>query len=144
MTVWREPHFQKEFTNPPARAPHDEFIVCIGHTSSVGGQLKNSGTTRDFQGRRQLRRVRPLRRAGRQVLSRTCTKVRLAQMQVCPQLRKALPTTPLAANRTSASSKTMKGALPPSSRLICGAGRHGGFGDYILFPFHVFWFIVIF
>mmetsp|Transcript_1496 Transcript_1496/g.4434 ORF Transcript_1496/g.4434 Transcript_1496/m.4434 type:complete len:340 (+) Transcript_1496:1230-2249(+) len=47
-----------------------------------------------------------------------CTKVRLAQMQVCPQLRNALPTTPFAASATSASLNTMNGALPPSSRLI--------------------------
>mmetsp|Transcript_1192 Transcript_1192/g.2569 ORF Transcript_1192/g.2569 Transcript_1192/m.2569 type:complete len:275 (-) Transcript_1192:326-1150(-) len=55
----------------------------------------------------------------------SCTNTRLAQMHVCPALRSAESTTPLAASSRSASSNTMKGALPPSSRLtrltVCAA-----------------------
>lgn len=47
--------------------------------------------------------------------ARTWTKMRLAQMQVWPAFLNAEATTPAAAVSTSASSKTMKGAFPPSS-----------------------------
>ena len=50
----------------------------------------------------------------------TCTNILLAQMQVCPAFLKADDTTPAAAWSMSASSNTMKGALPPSSRETCG------------------------
>ena len=49
----------------------------------------------------------------------TCTNILLAQMQVCPAFLKADDTTPAAAWSMSASSKTMKGALPPSSSETC-------------------------
>ena len=55
-----------------------------------------------------------------------CTKTRLVQMQVWPALRSAESTDPRAASSRSASANTMKGALPPSSRLtrcVCGWGR---------------------
>src|SRR6185437_681789 len=45
----------------------------------------------------------------------SCTKRRLAQTQVCPALRYLDAIAPLTAASRSASSKTMKGALPPSS-----------------------------
>src|SRR3954465_7199031 len=44
--------------------------------------------------------------------------MRLAQTQVCPVLRNLLPIAPTTAASRSASSKTMNGALPPSSMLI--------------------------
>ena len=43
------------------------------------------------------------------------TKIRLAQTQVCPALRNFEAIRPSAAASRSASSNTMKGALPPSS-----------------------------
>jgi hypothetical protein len=46
----------------------------------------------------------------------SCTNARLTQMHVCPALRRAEATTPRAASSRSASGKTKKGALPPSSR----------------------------
>ena len=49
----------------------------------------------------------------------TCTNILLAQMQVCPAFLKADDTTPAAAWSMSASSNTMKGALPPSSSETC-------------------------
>ena len=45
-----------------------------------------------------------------------CTKIRLAQTQVWPELRNLHAIAPLTAVSRSASSKTMKGALPPSSK----------------------------
>ena len=48
----------------------------------------------------------------------SCTYRRLAHTQVWPALRYLLTRAPSTALSTSASSKTMKGALPPSSRLI--------------------------
>ncbi|MCY1439393.1 hypothetical protein D9M71_556270 [compost metagenome] len=47
----------------------------------------------------------------------SCTRIRLAQTQVWPALRNLLCMTPAMARSRSASSKTMNGALPPSSRL---------------------------
>jgi hypothetical protein len=41
--------------------------------------------------------------------------MRLVQMQVCPAFRNLEVATSRAASSTSASSKTRKGALPPSS-----------------------------
>ncbi len=46
-----------------------------------------------------------------------CTISRLAQTQVWPVLRYLLAIAPSTAASRSASSKTMNGALPPSSRL---------------------------
>ena len=47
----------------------------------------------------------------------SCTSRRLAQTQVCPALRNLLAMAPTTAASRSASSNTMKGALPPSSML---------------------------
>ena len=47
----------------------------------------------------------------------SCTNTRLVQMQVWPALRSADSTAPFAASSKSASSKTISGAFPPSSRL---------------------------
>ena len=47
----------------------------------------------------------------------SCTSTRLAQTQVCPALRYFEAIAPATAASRSASSKTMNGALPPSSRL---------------------------
>src|SRR5687768_5065273 len=44
-----------------------------------------------------------------------CTKKRLVQTQVCPELRYLAMMEPSTARSISASSKTMNGALPPSS-----------------------------
>src|ERR1700761_9221313 len=44
--------------------------------------------------------------------------MRLAHTQVCPVLRNLLPIAPTTAASRSASSNTMKGALPPSSILV--------------------------
>lgn len=46
-----------------------------------------------------------------------CTNIRLVQTQVCPELRNLEAINPSTAASRSASSNTMKGALPPSSRL---------------------------
>mmetsp|Transcript_14256 Transcript_14256/g.48279 ORF Transcript_14256/g.48279 Transcript_14256/m.48279 type:complete len:299 (-) Transcript_14256:282-1178(-) len=45
-----------------------------------------------------------------------CTSTRLGATHVCPALRSLAPTSARAARSRSASSKTTKGALPPSSR----------------------------
>ena len=47
----------------------------------------------------------------------SCTSRRLAQTQVCPALRYFEAIAPATGASRSASSKTMNGALPPSSRL---------------------------
>src|SRR5579883_2461095 len=46
---------------------------------------------------------------------RSCTKIRLAQTHVCPELRNFDAIAPRTAASKSASSKTIKGALPPNS-----------------------------
>jgi hypothetical protein len=51
------------------------------------------------------------------VVDASCTYRRLAQTQVWPALRYLLTIAPSTALSMSASSNTMKGALPPSSRL---------------------------
>ena len=51
--------------------------------------------------------------------TRSCTNTLLVQMQVWPAFLCEDMTTSLAARRTSASSKTMYGALPPSSSEMC-------------------------
>ena len=45
-----------------------------------------------------------------------CTRMRFMQMQVCPAFRKAEARAPAAALCRSASSNTIRGAFPPSSR----------------------------
>ena len=45
----------------------------------------------------------------------SCTNIRLAHTQVCPELRNLLAMAPSTAASRSASSNTMNGALPPSS-----------------------------
>ncbi len=102
---------------PSKRRPASDGSVCVVFTAEVFDSRlgERQGSRPPVPGRRISRGHGRGRGRGQ----RTCTKVRLAQMQVCPQFRKALPTTPLAARATSASSNTMNGALPPSSRLIC-------------------------
>mmetsp|Transcript_31158 Transcript_31158/g.74065 ORF Transcript_31158/g.74065 Transcript_31158/m.74065 type:complete len:360 (+) Transcript_31158:422-1501(+) len=55
------------------------------------------------------------RRAANVSYTDSWTRIRLAHMHVCPAFRKAERAAPEAARSRSASSKTMSGALPPSS-----------------------------
>ena len=70
--------------------------------------------------RRRPSAPRPPRRAARGTRRRSpsWTKIRFAEMQVWPELRNLQRTVPATASSRSASSKTMNGALPPSSSEI--------------------------